>query len=52
MRYEPEFTRPQPNVADRAAMEIQLELAQQIEVEVRRTGMTHTQLAGESFRAG
>lgn len=31
--------------ADRAAIEIQLELAQQIGLEVRRAGMTHTQLA-------
>jgi predicted XRE-type DNA-binding protein len=31
--------------ADRAAMEIQLELAEQIGVEVRRAGMTHAQLA-------
>ena len=31
--------------ADRAAMEIQLELAEQICVEVRRAGMTHAQLA-------
>ena len=31
--------------ADRAAMEIQLELAEQIGVEARRAGMTHAQLA-------
>lgn len=31
--------------ADRAAMEIQLELAEQIAMEVRRAGITHTQLA-------
>jgi len=31
--------------ADRAAIEIQLELAQQIGLEVRRAGLTHTQLA-------
>jgi predicted XRE-type DNA-binding protein len=31
--------------ADRAAMEVQLELAAQIGVEVRRTGMTHARLA-------
>ena len=31
--------------ADRAALEIQLELAEQIGLEVRRAGMTHTQLA-------
>lgn len=31
--------------ADRAAIEIQLELAGQIGVEVRRAGMTHAQLA-------
>jgi predicted XRE-type DNA-binding protein len=31
--------------ADRAAMEIQLELAEQIGAEVRRAGMTHAQLA-------
>jgi predicted XRE-type DNA-binding protein len=31
--------------ADRVAMEIQLELAEQIGVEVRRAGMTHAQLA-------
>jgi len=31
--------------ADRAAMEIQLELAEQIGVEVRRAGITHAQLA-------
>lgn len=31
--------------ADRAAMEIQLELAEQIGVEDRRTGVTHAQLA-------
>jgi len=31
--------------ADRAALEIQFELAEQIGVEVRRAGMTHAQLA-------
>jgi len=31
--------------ADRAAIEIQLEMAEQIGVEVRRLGMTHAQLA-------
>jgi predicted XRE-type DNA-binding protein len=31
--------------ADRAALEIQLELAEQIGLEVRRGGMTHAQLA-------
>jgi len=31
--------------ADRAALEIQLELAEQIGLEVRRAGMTHAQLA-------
>lgn len=31
--------------ADRAAMEIQLELAEQIGLAVRRSGMTHAQLA-------
>ena len=31
--------------ADRAALEIQLELAEQIGVEVRRAGMTHARLA-------
>ncbi|HQR53945.1 MAG TPA: XRE family transcriptional regulator [Burkholderiales bacterium] len=31
--------------ADRAAMEIQLELAEQISLEVRRAGMTHAKLA-------
>ena len=33
------------NDADRAAIEIQLEMAEQIGVEVRRLGMTHAQLA-------
>ena len=31
--------------ADRAAMEVQLELAEQIAFEVRRVGMTHVHLA-------
>ena len=31
--------------ADRAALEIQFELAEQIGLEVRRAGMTHAQLA-------
>ena len=31
--------------ADRAAMEIQFELAEQIALETRRAGMTHAQLA-------
>lgn len=31
--------------ADRAAMEIQFELAEQIALETRRAGMTHVQLA-------
>lgn len=31
--------------ADREAMEIQFELAEQIALETRRTGMTHAQLA-------
>ena len=31
--------------ADRAAIEIQLELAEQIALELRRTGMTHAYLA-------
>jgi predicted XRE-type DNA-binding protein len=31
--------------ADRAAIEVQLELAEQIAVELRRTGMTHACLA-------
>lgn len=31
--------------ADRAAMEVQLELAEQIGVEIRKSGMTHAQLA-------
>lgn len=31
--------------ADRAAMEIQLELAEQIGLQVRKAGMTHAQLA-------
>lgn len=31
--------------ADRAAIEIQLELAEQISLEVRRAGMTHAKLA-------
>ena len=31
--------------ADRAAMEIQFELAEKIALETRRTGMTHAQLA-------
>jgi len=33
------------NDADRAAMEVQLELAEQIAFEVRRAAMTHAQLA-------
>jgi predicted XRE-type DNA-binding protein len=31
--------------ADRVAMEVQLELAEQIGVEIRKAGMTHAQLA-------
>jgi predicted XRE-type DNA-binding protein len=31
--------------ADRAAMEVQLELAERIGVEIRKAGMTHAQLA-------